>query len=342
MYKKQGKVTKKHYVIDSSHCLSFGQDNTQICVNGSFEVDAHQRLVFWLNEPVSLKRRYDLPAKIVFEGSWNLDENHDLLLVLDETPSHYAGDRLSIKGEIVSFDGNSLLFQCSSFDKGGNSHIRLLRFGGHWQSDEYNRLTFVFTRKTHPGALTLQGIWQLNENQQIIYNYEKTDLLTREKKSCRLTFEGFWQITTGSRLRYILEGDSESFFDFRVQLETPTVYPQKGMIKYRIGIGLTQKKALRERIVSLYGAWKFERRFGVAFEMDMGRGKIQKIQFDTRLSLTDKDEIGLSLFNARGEPLGLQIRCTHQFLKDSGAHVFLQLKKTKQEAVVESGVRIPF
>lgn len=334
--------TKNRYTVDNFNHLVIKQKHKRLIADGRFLIDKDNRLIYWLNEPSPWRRQYDLPDKISFKGNWRLNPNYDLELNLVETKEQFEGDRLVLKGEIISADRDTMVLEIKSLDNQGLLHIQILKLAGSWQADEYNRISFVVKKKTLPDILTLEGIWQINQNQQIIHTYEKTDLKTKTKTSNTLTFEGFWQINSTNRLTYILSRSSESRFDFRVQIESPNLYPKEGVMKYRLGIGLREEKLPHTKIISLYGTWKFSRKAGLSFEMDYGQGKIQSIDFGTNIHLTKTDEVVFSLANKRKEPLGIYITFTHRFLKQHDAETFLRLKKLQKESGIEAGVRIPF
>lgn len=340
---------KNRFRVDDENRLVIKRGRESLIADGRFSIDKNNRLIYWLNEPVSWRRVYGLPGKIRFIGNWKLNPNSDLELILDETSTQNKGDCLVLKGEIISTDRDSLVFQMKGLSLKGTVPERedliqfyLLKLSGSWQVDEHNRISFTVKRKTEPDILVLEGKWQMNENQQITYAYEKTDLKRKTKSVNTLTFEGFWQINTSNRLTYILSCSSGSCFDFRVQAESPNLYPQQGVIKYRLGIGLKQKRE-RARIISLYGAWKFSRKLGLIFQMDYAQGRINNIEFQGDISVGRRNKINISLSNKRGEPLGLNIAFTHRFLKKLDAEAFLRLKEILQDKpAVEVGVRIPF
>ncbi len=315
-----------------------------IPVRGSFSVGKNNQLVYWLNEPASWRRLYHLPLKVSFAGNWKLNSNYDLELNLEETKNQYKGDRLILKGEIISTDRDALAFEIISRDEQGNSHIQLLELTGSWQADEFNRIIFTLKKKTSPDVITLEGSWQINKNQQIDYTYEKTLLKTKTKSSYILTFEGFWQINSSNRLAYLLSQSTKSYFDFRVRIESPNLYPKEGLIKYRIGIGLRKDKLYGEKIISLFGSWRFSRKAGLVFSMDYGKDKPRDIEFGANIHLNKRDEVVFTITNKEKEPIGFDITIHHTFLKNQDAQGFLRLKNIldNKEAGIEAGVFIPF
>lgn len=335
---------KNRYSTNKTNLLVIKRKRKRIIGNGKFSVDRKNRLVYWLNEPVFWRRINSVPPKVTFEGKWQLDKNYDLGLYLVENKNQHKGDYLSLKGEIISVDKDSLVFQIRSANKQGQTHIHLLKLKGVWHADECSRISFSVERKDSPDILTFESVWQINENQQVVYHYEKTELKTKRKIRQSLLFKGFWQITRKDRLTYIISGSTQSRFDFRVQLESPNVYPQEGTIKYRIGVGLkgVSPKEIVPGIICLYGVWKFSRKAGISFQMDYGDSQIQSIKFSAELNLSKKDEITLSLINKDKKPLGINVIFTHRFLKKLDAETFLKLKKLKEEDGIETGIRIPF
>lgn len=353
---------KHRYSVNNNNQLLIKPSKAKVAipVRGRFSVDKNNQLIYRLNEPESWQKKYNLPSKVSFTGNWKLNSNYDLELNLTETRSQYRGDRLILKGEIISTDRDTLAFEIITYEKGLSSislnqsqtkgtvpkttHIQLLKLSGSWQTDDFNRIIFTIKKKTAPDVITLEAAWQVNKNQQITYIYEKTDLKRKTRISCILTFEGFWEISSSNRLAYIISRSTESDFYFSVQLESPNLYPKEGLIKYRIGIGLLKDKPSQMKTICLYGSWKFSRKAGLIFQMDYGKDRFRPLEFGTNIYLNKKDEIIFFLTNKNNEPLGLNITFTRKFLKNYDAETFFRLKGLldKKETVIEAGVRIPF
>lgn len=332
---------KNRYTVDKSNQLVIKQRNKKLLPKGRFSLDKNNRLAYWLNEPDHWLREYGLPQKIVFKGSWQLNRNYDLELLLDQTKEQFAQDTLTLKGNIISTDRDALVFEIKTYDQNGLLHIRILKLSVIWLTDETNRLSLL-VKKSPPDIITLEGKWEINKTQQITYSYEKTDLKTKDKTLKTLTFEGFWQISSANKLTYILKHSSESKFDFRVQIETPTMYPKKGVIKYRVGIGIRKERPQEEKIISLFGDWKFSRNLGLSYQMDYGRGDIHEIQFASEVNFDKRNSIIFALKNKKGERLGISVTFTHKFLQRLDAQTFLRLKKLKETSGIEAGIHIPF
>ncbi|MDD5476664.1 MAG: hypothetical protein PHG87_00415 [Candidatus Omnitrophica bacterium] len=215
------------------------------------------------------------------------------------------------------------------------TRLRVLKLKGTWRANDYNELCFEVTlRKGPPETYTFKGSWKLNKNQQIEY--------TSEDGRDTLTFQGYWNISSANRLVYMLEGSSTSRFEFKVQLESPTLYPKKGEIRYRIGVGIRQSRlSAPGQIIILYGEWKFGRDLELTFQMDYGQGKVRAIEFGAEVTF-GRDKVILALKNEFGKPLGLTLTMTHRFLEHLDAEAFVRLKSRQKEQAIEAGITIPF
>jgi len=337
---------KAKYSVDHDNRL-VSADNTEVLsIDGTFSVDEGNRLIYWLNEPEPWRVKYQFPEKLIFTGNWSFDSNCDLELKLIQDKSDWQEDILTLKGEIISCESDKLVFELKSIDKNGSTKIRILKLAGTWAADELNQIYFsVSNNEASPDILTLQGAWRMNQNQQIIYSYQKVDLKTKDKTLSTLTFSGFWQISSANQLTYILSTGTNAInpercrgIDFKVQIETPNVYPKEGAIKYRLGVGL---KGLPE-IISLYGVWKINRKFGLSFEMEYAKGQIQSLDFSAEVNLNKNNEVIFNLKNDSRQDLGISVVFTHRFLKLLDANFFLRLKKVASESGIDAGIQIPF
>jgi hypothetical protein len=326
----------KYSVDRKTNRLRITSRTGAVCPDGEFRVNASNNLAYWLNEPLFWRRQHGLPGKIAFNGAMRLTPHNDLELTLR------SGDRLALRGRIIGARGDELAFQVASEDKRGTQHVRLLKFSGAWGADDANRIYFSVRKRTLPDILTLSGGWVVNDNQQIVYSFEKTDRVTGERVVTSLGFAGYWRITRENRLSYIFSRGSDSRFDFKAHLETPNMYPQKGVIKYRIGGGIRQGKRDQPVIVCLYGRWNFSRKTGLSFEMDYGKGQVHSMRFGAGVNVSKKDTIELDLVNEEGETLGGSLICTHRFLRARDGAFFVRLKKIGKEQSIDAGVTIPF
>jgi len=285
---------------------------------GTFRIDKDNNLAYRLDEG----------SVVVLRGSWRINSDHEPQLVCGD-------DILTIHGKMVAADGSSLAYEVKTIDRQGLLHVQILKLSVTWLADEDNRLSLV-VKKRSPDIITLAGSWRIHDNQQIAYTYERQDLQTRRKASHTVLFQGFWRISGANKLTYILEGGTDSKFEFRGQIETPTIYPQRGAIKYRLGMGLRQ-----DRLITLYGTWKISRTWGLNFLMQYGAGKVKGIEFAAQLSCDHRNAFVFRLKGEDGEFLGADVVFTHDFLKASDVQAFVRLKARRQ-AAIEAGMKVVF
>lgn len=303
-------------------------------VKGEFKIDYRNRLIYQVKESEEWHRRYDIPGKIIFEGEWSLSPNYDLVLKLEK--KEWRRKSLTLKGIILDAEKDFLSFKIKSRPSEGITRVTYLRLRGVWHSDRFNRITFEVRKRERPDVLIFRNAWQLAKNKEIIYTYEK--LKTREKHV--LTFRGYWELSDKNRLTYVIKGGSKSCFDFCVNLQTPNLYPARGKIKYRIGIGL--KKRRKERLIVLAGTWKFSRELGLTFEMDYGEDRIRRLHFSSRLNLKGRDKLIFSLYTRDNRPLGISITFRREELARKDYEYFLRLRKEGKDTTIEVGGKIRF
>ena len=241
-----------------------------------------------------------------------------------------------LRKRFIAVESDSLVIETIQTEsKTHRQSLRILKLKGIWHANEYNELCFEVTcRKGPPETYAFKGSWQLNNNQQIEY--------TSEDGRDSLTFKGYWDISSANRLVYILEGSSTSRFEFKVQLESPIIYPKKGEIRYRIGVGMRQSRLTTPgQVLILYGEWKFGRNLGLTFQMDYDQGKVRQIEFGAEVTF-GHNKVIFALKSELGEFLGVTLTMTHKFLESFDAEAFIRLKSRQKEQIIEAGITIPF
>jgi hypothetical protein len=308
--------------------------------HGEFSVDSANRLRFAPDEPGPWRRRVSASGRITFEGDWRLDDNHDLVFAVSKDNAGAAAGKLTMKGTLLAAETDALVFEVASLNQDGLLHVQLLKIAGTWFADSSNRLCFSVRHSKE--SLALKADWQLNKDQHIVYRYEKFDRLRKDTIVESLTFEGHWQLGDSRVLTYSLGSSDVSTFEFRAQIETPTIYPKQGVIKYRLGLGLRQLRRRREKILCLYGAWKISRALRVTFSMDYGQGIIRTYEFASDMIFSRRDAITFVLKNGRGQGVGIQVIFTHRFIKQLGGEIFLRLEARRDRLGAYAGVQIPW
>ena len=332
------------YLIDKENHLEIisPKFKTTLKPKGAFHVGENNQLEYWLNEPKEWRQLYNLSDKIVFKGNWQLNSNHDLELVLNDSKDQRERSRLALKGKIISVDSNILTFEIvSSGVNRSKMSFNILKLSGTWNADSYNRITFQVDKKDNPDTLTFKGAWELNNNQQIEYTYEKSNLVTKTKTRQTLTFEGFWKINSNYRLIYILSRNLDSKFDFRAYIGSPNIYPQEKVIKYRIGIGVKRPRVKGYQVLAFYGTWKFNRDLALNFSMDYGYGVVREMEFGAEVGFGPSKLI-FNLKDEKGEPLGISLTYSYKLLNTLHPEVFVRLKSYQKSQGIEVGLTIPF
>jgi len=324
------------YKINQNNQLCIKPPHTNyIPLEGRFKIDGGNNLVYQVQKPSHWRRKYNIPEKIVLQGNWKLDSNHDLNLVLNKG-ERVRKKTLKLQGKVLDAGSDFLIFAVKSRQDEKITAISSLRLKGIWKADRFNRLIFEVKKKKSPDTLIFKNAWILNKSKQIIYNYER--LAT--KQAHFLIFKGYWQISDRKKLSYILEGSKGSYLDFKVNLETPNLYPKKGAIKYRIGIGL--KKRRKERLVTFEGKWKFSKKGALIFEMDTGAGGIRRFYFSYILKLIRANSITFTIFNNARKSLGMSLTFKRGDLDKNNFERFLRFKKKGRASVFELGAKVRF
>jgi hypothetical protein len=231
-------------------------------LDGRFKVDKNNTLSYHIKAPVP--RDMNIPHQVKLKGEWSLTGNHDLKLTLDKWGRQTFGDRLTLRGNIIDVNKNSVLFGLTTWKKEGTRSTYTIRLQGSWQADKHNRLTFrVKKEERKHDILILNGIWEINKNHRIIYQYKKAHLIRKTKKTHTLAFKGYWDIEDKARISYIIDRNTNSIFNFKTSLGL-----FKGnYIKYELGIGLSKRPKPIKRTITLYGTWKIKKNIGLIFEV---------------------------------------------------------------------------
>ncbi len=310
-------MLKPRYFTDSENRLvrirndSSGRKKAT-AAKGEFNVERENVLVYNVAENDNWKRDFDFPDKLRFKGRWRLNADHNLELILDDTAEDGGKDALTLKGEVAGVAADELDFLITSKKDRNVETTRFLKLAGKWKADEFNRLGFLVSKEDGlEDILIFDGLWEVGKDHHILYRYRKTQLKRKTKEERSLVFKGFWQITDKNRLAYMLDTSGESGFLFKVQLYDQATVGRLGVLKYRIGIGLSEYKRPVERVIKFFGALRF--------------------------NLTKRDELGFEFTDSEGKKLGMNVTLTRKLL---GGEAFVRFKKAAEESRVEAGLKI--
>ncbi|MBU0683186.1 MAG: hypothetical protein KJ864_02710, partial [Candidatus Omnitrophica bacterium] len=269
-------------------------------LDGKFEIDKDNQLIYHVKK----SQRSDNPEQLKLKGEWALDKDHNLTLTLDKWGNQIAGNKLTIESELISAKDNMLSFSVETRDNKNNTRIYIVKLGGRWQADEYNRFTFNAKNvKKETGItdrITLQGAWEVNRQNEIIYIYEKATAAKKKKTTHVVTLKGYWDIAGKHRIKYILNKEINSEFDFKVSVGKPV---GRGL-EYEIGVDA----GLNKKTITLFGKWKINKSSGLLFEMPCAKGKTHGVILGGWAKLDKNHKLDLRLQHKNGEDLGIDIK----------------------------------
>ncbi len=278
---------------------------------------------------------------IVAEGKWSLTSGHQLIYTVRRSKRLEGRQRLNLRTELIEARANALVFLLAAQGKDNNYQFKRLELKGKWRTDKYNRLQFLVKKLNNRfDTLTFQGAWGLKRN-TLVYTCKQESIKTKKKITRTLRFKGFWEINQRNRLTYILDAKNQSIFEFKAYLETPNLIGKQGVIKYRVGIGARTSKAFKEKVISLYGVWKLERKTGVSLVIDYADRKAKAIKFGAFVRIKPKGKLELNLKTRAGKDLGISLTFSQRFLK-TNAEWFLKLIREAKGPGFKIGINIPW
>lgn len=326
---------KLRYSTDKLNRLIVNRQGKLYPVEGEFKVEDNY-LVFEPSRSSPAVEELGLSRRTRFEGNWALSENKNLKFVLVETDNQEKDDEIELRGTLASAEADALVFAMRTIKEPGVDRIAMLRLEGRWQADEFNQLNFVVRRDIEDDVLKLTGVWQINDNQKITYTYQRQDLIRKTKHTQAVAFDGHWQINSKERLVYILDLKNNSFFEFKAALEGLRISGKSGKIQYRLGIGV--KELARERVISLFGAWRLGGRNTISFGIDYGNNRVKALVFGATVDVS-RGELIFELRDRAGKDLGISVIFNKNFFRKD-ASVFARLKKAEDELRAEAGLRL--
>jgi hypothetical protein len=301
-------------------------------IDGRFKLDEKNNLSYRVKAP--LANDENVPRQIKLKGEWSVTDDHDLRLTLDGQGRQTFGDRITLQGEILDVNKGSLLFAVTTTAKEGTRSTYVLSLRGTWKAGENNKLSFHVKKENGlHDILTFAGAWDIDSNNQIVYQYEKARLIRKKRESHTLTFKGFWDIKDKVRISYLLGKGTDSSFDFK----TSAGLFKRDYIKYEVGIGVADRPDPVRRTITLYGKWLLKKDVGLIFEVDYENKKVKRIVFGADARLTDSDTILFKLKSeADDKDIGAELELSHKILKGDG-EAFLRVLKTSGESAIYAG-----
>jgi len=190
----------------------------------------------------------------------------------------------------------------------------------------------MFNVEKEAGAtdrITLQGAWEINEQNELIYTYEKSASGKKEKITKTITFKGYWDIAGKHRIIYVLNKEIGSEFDFKVSVGKPAA---RGL-EYELGVGAAPSK----KTITLFGEWKVNKNLGLLFEMPYAEGKIQSIVLGGWGKFNKDYRLDLRLQTKAGEDLGIDVKLSRRILEGQG-EAFIRALRSQKEVSIVAGI----
>jgi hypothetical protein len=332
-------VKKVRYEVDPHNRLVLDEsgkkgDLTKFrkVLDGQFKTDEKNNLSYHIKAPLS--EGEGIPHQVKLKGEWSLTDDHDLRLTMDKLGRDTFGDQITLQGEILDVNANSLLFAITTTTKEDTQSTYLMTLGGSWQADEDNRLSFHVKKEDgRHDILTLNGAWEINKNHEIIYRYEKRTLIRKKDRTHSLTFKGYWAIKDKVRISYVLSEEADSVFNFTA---AAGVF-REDRIEYEVGIGLTGRRAPATLDLTLFGKWNLKKGVGLIFEIEYENKRTRTIVFGAEAKLTDEETISFRLKDEiENKDIGVSLKLSHKILKGDG-EAFLRILKERGESAVYAG-----
>jgi hypothetical protein len=181
--------------------------------------------------------------------------------------------------------------------------------------------------------VTLQGSWQIDKNNRIVYAYDRDDLRSGRRQRHRVVFKGRWKISPGKMLSYSLSGRSGSSLDFKVSLAKPT---RRGL-KWSIGAqaGLPSKK------LAIFGSWRLTERLGLVLEIDCQDGRPRQLVFGTSFRFDSEYNLEFTVRTGKSGAAGAKIKLSREILRKNG-ELFLTGEFSGRRQRIMAGVAIAF
>jgi len=327
------KTEKIRYEIDPHNRLVYEKTGKEseaprfrTVLDGKFEIDKNNRVTYHVKK----SQVHETPQQVKLKGQWALDKDHNLTLTLNKWGNQIAGNKLTIESELIDAKDNILSFALTTKDSEKNTHIYIVKLGGRWQADKYNRLSFdVEKERGVTDRVTLRGAWEVNKQNELIYIYEKSTRGKEEKITKTITLKGYWEIAGKHRIIYVLNKEINSEFDFKVSVGKPA---GRGL-EYEIGVGVTPSK----KIITLFGSWKVRKNLGLLFEMPYEEGKIRSVTLGGWGRLDKNHTLEVRLQNKIGEDLGIDVKLSRRILEGQG-EAFIRALRSQKEVSIVAGI----
>ena len=302
-------------------------------LDGQFRTDDFNNLSYIVKSPLS--EGENIPHQIALKGEWSLTDGHELRLTLNKAGRNTFGDQITLQGQILDVTKDSLIFSITTRTDTGGELTYGLTLQGWWRADEKNRLSFYMRRENGAhNILIFNGAWEIDKDHQIIYQYERSVLVKKEREIHTLIFKGHWDIRKKLRVSYLLDANSHSAFDFSSSVGILA----EDYIKYEVSVGVAQDAPEPViRTIVLSGEWRLKKDVGLVFEIEYAGGQICAILFSADAELTGANTILFKLKDSvNNNDLGMTLELSHKLLTGDG-EMFLRALASRRELACYAG-----
>lgn len=297
-------------------------------LEGRVRTDARNRLVYQVGS-----------QRLALDGTWALTRAHNVTFMA-RASGQPPSQTVYLKGALLKAEANALIVTVQQADREDAEPAQRVALLGRWSADAKNRLVFSVEKADgFEDQLTFQGGWEVGPHHELLYRYRQRSTSTRTADERALVFAGAWDITGADRLVYRLTGSTDSAFEFKAALQSPSLKARDGRIVYQAGIGFAGGRTQTQRI-ALFGTWKLHRDKTVSFEIPYAQGRRQAIRFGATYAFAGKNEIAVELHGRRKQPLGISVMFSRRVLED--ARWFVRVRKEGEETEALAGAQVRF
>lgn len=317
------RIVYKYIADDHSLYLKrIGFDKTFQKIDGEFYVAKANELFYKVSMPNAWKKEFSVPNKIKCQGKWELSKDSELVFTVSKSDLWARSQKIVFKSSYIESNAKTIVFSVRLKDD-GEVKQGLAKLSGSWRVDTKNQLSFLLSKSLNADKLKFNGHWRLAKN-KLTYVLDKKHTLQ---------WDGIWQLDQLKRLRYKIKGTSDSYFEFKVSVESNSLRAKDNVIKFRIGASADTKS-----IFQFFGVWKISKRYGLEFVLKDTETK-QGFRFKVSRILSENANVILVL-SLMDKPW-LKLSINKKFL-DSDANFKLNFKKMINSWSLETRVDILF
>lgn len=296
---------------------------------GYFEIKRNELLYY-----PHTRETQSIPHVLKVTGTWQIDKNHDLAFIVDESQNHIFGRSIKFSARIENAGESRIEFSLLDRTTPALRDIHRIKLDGFWRS-HYNKLAFCVQRDGARDELIFSNTWDVTERNQIIYLYTRT--MGRRQITSSFLIQGRWSYRDGA-LTYAVENSRTSQLKFEVSAAHTLANPRLGRLDFTLGAGTSRDvRRAKAQTISLWGKWE-AKECGLEFRVQLAHG-VSIFSFGVNKKLSNDKEVVFSLIDERGKPLGFELAFLKKIFGDGS---FFIRGKLSQEKKIEAGLYLPW